>query len=158
MRVVVFSDSHGSFQPLYDIVEAQPGADLFIHLGDGLREFDDLRSLYPEKRLLAVRGNCDWTGDAKTEAVVGIGGVRIFFAHGHTLSVKRGAKTLLAHAKRHGAGIACFGHTHCAHSSFVEGIYLLNPGSVSLPRCGGGPSYAVIDIRGAQISTGIKKL
>jgi putative phosphoesterase len=153
LRVIVFSDSHGQFEPLDVIVNSHPDACAFIHLGDGLREADDLRSLYPGKRIFCVRGNCDFFSDEKTEDIKEFGGIKIYFTHGHTQGVKRGFQRILHSAKEMGAKIACYGHTHCANSTISGGIHLLNPGSLSHSRCGGDKTYAVIDIldSGAQI-------
>ena len=42
-------------------------------------------------------------------------------------------------------GITLFGHTHIPVTVYEEGVWLVNPGSVSAPRQG-KPTYAVIDI------------
>ena len=48
MRIVVFSDSHNEFFAIKRILDLNQGrADLFLHLGDGNREFEDIRDLYP---------------------------------------------------------------------------------------------------------------
>ena len=61
MRLVAFSDSHGQFDPLYQIVCMQKAhTDLFLHLGDGAREVEDLQFAFPGLPILAVRGNCDY--------------------------------------------------------------------------------------------------
>ena len=154
MRVIVFSDSHGDFDALCRVVDAQPGAEVFLHLGDGAREAGDLQDLYPQKRIILVRGNCDWGCAAKDEELITLAGKRIFLAHGHTLDVKRGQTKLLDRASSLGADIACFGHTHSPFSAWSEALCLLNPGSVSSPRTGAHPTYATIDIdpEGAAIS------
>ena len=42
MRILVFSDSHGLWQPMQWVIEQQKEAKLFIHLGDGLTEFKEI--------------------------------------------------------------------------------------------------------------------
>ena len=64
MRIVVFSDSHRDFFALKKAVDAQPGASLFLHLGDHIRDMEDLQDCYPEKAILGVPGNCDFGSDA----------------------------------------------------------------------------------------------
>ncbi|MGI6404129.1 MAG: metallophosphoesterase family protein [Oscillospiraceae bacterium] len=49
------------------------------------------------------------------------------------------------------ADICCFGHTHTPLSLYRDGVYLLNPGSLSQPRVG-FPSYAVIDLTQAGVA------
>ena len=146
MRVVVFSDSHGGFDALCRVVEAQPRAEIFLHLGDGENETDDLRALYPQKRILFVRGNCDPCSIAKDEDTITVSGKRIFFTHGHAYSVKSGTAKLISRAASQGADIACFGHTHSPLSARVGQLYLVNPGSADRPHLGQKPSYATIDI------------
>ena len=63
MRAIILSDSHGRFDRLASVVEKHPEAEVFLFLGDGLREWDDLRCLYPEKVFFQVRGNCDLYSD-----------------------------------------------------------------------------------------------
>ena len=157
MRIVVFSDSHNDFDALHRIVNAQPEADMFVHLGDGQPEFDDLQALYPDKRMMFIRGNCDWDSFAKDEAVLTLGGRRVFLTHGHMYNVKRGQQALLRKAKALESDIACYGHTHRAASTYVDGIHLLNPGSVSFPR-GGPPSYGVMDMTEREIAISIVNL
>jgi len=155
LRIVVFSDSHGDYETLDAITENQIKADAFIHLGDGLRELYHLRDAYPEKRFLCVRGNADFGYDEKYEDTLDIGGVRIYFTHGHIQGAKRGVRELVECGKEHGADIICYGHTHCSAASVNGGVYLLNPGSVSRPRCGQGKSYAVIDLTEAGVAINI---
>jgi len=157
VRIVVFSDSHGSFHALRNVVERQPQAGAFIHLGDGERELDDLRALYPEKQIHFVAGNCDLGSLAGDEEIFTFAGKRVFFTHGHLYGVKNGLKKITDAGKKLGADIICFGHTHSPLTSFVDGIYLLNPGTVSDPR-GAGRSYGLIDITGAGIALNIAAL
>ena len=157
MRIVVFSDSHNNFAVLHKIIKAQPSAELFIHLGDGEAEFDDLCSQYPNKPLLAVRGNCDWVSFKNTEELLTCNGKRVFFTHGHLFNVKVGLESLKNYARGLGADIAMFGHTHAALTAYEDGLYLFNPGSVSLPK-DGRPSYGILDITEAGIVTNIVRL
>ena len=158
MRVVAFSDSHGDLDALCRVVEAQPRAEVFLHLGDGEDEVDDVRALYPQKRILFVRGNCDWGSPAKHEDQITASGKRIFFTHGHIYEVKRGPAKLIGQAVSLGADIACFGHTHSPLSAQVDGLYLLNPGSVGNPRSSSAPSYATIDIDPKGVTINIVEL
>ena len=86
MRIVVVSDTHRDFRTLLQIVEKHKGeAAYFLHLGDGEQEVEDVKALYPELPLLAVRGNCDFSGENPETRVATAGNVRIFMAHGHDL-------------------------------------------------------------------------
>ena len=63
MRIIVMSDSHGAFYSVKQIFEDNPGADLFIHLGDGARDFEEAGWVFPQTSRKAVRGNCDYAYD-----------------------------------------------------------------------------------------------
>ena len=153
MRIVVFSDSHGSFDALYRALESQPHADMFLHLGDGYSELEDLCAVFPDKRILSVRGNCDFSCLAKSEDILTAAGKRIFFTHGHLYDVKRGTQRLIRRAKELSCDIALFGHTHIPVNAHEDGVHLRNPGSIGEPR-GRQPSYAVIDLspQGVEIN------
>jgi putative phosphoesterase len=150
LRIIVFSDSHGNAGILRQIILSQPNAEVFIHLGDGEREFDSLREAYPDKVMRFVRGNTDWGSTAKLLDTLVLEKKRILFVHGHTFQVKQSTDLILSEAQFVGADVALFGHTHVAMTDYVDGIYLLNPGSVSQPRHG-NPTYGVIDITDAGL-------
>ena len=158
MQLVVFSDSHGNFAALNRVLEVQPKADMFLHCGDGAREVDDLRALYPHKQILFVRGNCDWGSLAKDEELITAAGKRIFFTHGHDYDVKEGYDKLTSRAKALGADIACFGHTHLPLFAQEGDLHLINPGSIGNPHFGAPPTYATIDISGQYITVSIAPL
>ena len=48
MKIVVMSDSHGVRQTLEMVMNKQPDADLYIHLGDGEREVHAFLMSHPE--------------------------------------------------------------------------------------------------------------
>ena len=145
MRIVVFSDSHGNLAALSSALKAQPQAAVFLHLGDGHAEVEYLRALNPGVKIMYARGNCDWSSHDKDEEMLAMGGKKVFFTHGHMYDVKRGVDKLVQRATDLGADVACFGHTHGAMCQRIGQLYLLNPGSVHLPR-GGPASYGIVDI------------
>jgi predicted phosphodiesterase len=59
--------------------------------------------------------------------------------------VESGAQTIAAAARSAGAEAALFGHTHVPQTCTLDGIFVLNPGSVSRPRSRIGPSFAVLE-------------
>lgn len=146
MRIIVYSDTHGDFSAHAEIFRRNENADAFIFLGDGERELDKIRSLYPDKTVLNVAGNCDYDSMSPTFDIFMAKGVKILFTHGHTMGVKYSADRLFYKAKEINAKIVLFGHTHCRYYSYEDGIYMLNPGSASIPRDFKGKSYAFIDI------------
>lgn len=146
MRIVVFSDTHGSFSAAREVVERNRDVYTFIFLGDGEREIDKLRIVYPDKMILNVAGNCDYSSPTLGSDLYNAGKIKIFFTHGHRFGVKYGMDQLLEKGRELGAKIILFGHTHERYYAYENGIHLLNPGSASCPRDGKAPSYAFIDI------------
>lgn len=150
--ILIVSDTHGMSSRLSELVSyrqslLRDGEVLgLIYLGDGLRDLFSLRQ-YGDIITYAVRGNCDIYDrlspsgeEIPLHGVVNIGDYRVFYAHGHTLSVKYGRDELLREASRLGADIALFGHTHAPALEYIKkgsargidrDIALFNPGSLS---------------------------
>ena len=61
MRILVVSDSHGDYNSLKKAIASQPTAEVIVHCGDGAKEVESLTTDFPEKKIIAVRGNCDWS-------------------------------------------------------------------------------------------------
>jgi uncharacterized protein len=150
MRIVVISDTHGDLSDFELAINQQPRADLFIHLGDCERDVDDVKSVYPDKQFVVVSGNCDFGTITPPEDETVVCGKRIFYTHGHTYNVKYGYTSVVDEARRRRADILLFGHTHLPFSSYENGLYIMNPGSIGHPAQG-GPSYGIIDITGAGV-------
>ena len=91
MRVIVCSDSHGSFEPLQRAAKMFE-ADLVIHLGDHASDAARL-SREIEIPVEYVRGNCDATG-APEEKLLNLEGKKILITHGHRYHVKSGITEL----------------------------------------------------------------
>lgn len=154
MRLAVCSDSHGSYAALEKIVLARPDADLFVHLGDGEKELEELSWAFPEKEFVFVRGNCDFTSTAKAMDLLTLGGVRVMMTHGDAYAVKYGLERLKREAVGLRARIVLFGHTHTPLYEQTEGLHLFNPGSAARPRAG-APTYGVVDILPGDIRASI---
>ncbi len=145
MRIVVISDTHGRTGVIDKILSNQPEAKQVFFLGDNIGDIEDFEFLYPEKSFYAVPGNCDFGSFAPNTGVKEVGGVKVFYTHGHTLGVKYITSNLLASAKQNDCKIALYGHTHVSKILYEDGVYIVNPGSASRSR-EGSESYAVIDI------------
>lgn len=145
MKIVVVSDSHREFLKLKNVIESNLDADLFIHLGDGEHEFSDVYNLHPEKNFVFVKGNCDF-GMYKTVRVITAKGYKIFCTHGHEQGVHEGLERLVSEARENGCQIALYGHTHLYRTELIDGVYVMNPGSVDSPRDKRQPSYGIINI------------
>lgn len=145
-RIIVISDTHGSFNVLHNIITDRiDEAACFIHLGDGCREIDDIRCLYPKLPFYSVRGNCDLSSFDKAMDEITVGGKQILFTHGHLQHVKYGLEPLIDTARNCSADIVLYGHTHKSYTGYQEGLYIMNPGSACIPR-DSAASFGVIDI------------
>lgn len=149
MRILVVSDTHGDEGAFWRALDAQPGARLVIHLGDGAREAADMAARYPEKTFWSVRGNCDFSAGGEVPLVRDemAEGKRLFLTHGHLYDAKMGLYRLCCAARERKADLLLFGHTHQALTEYDSGLYILNPGSLH-----GGGSYGVVDITSAGIA------
>ncbi len=152
MKIVVISDSHGDRRVVEKILTKHDDAAMFIHLGDGEREMHALLLSRPQLNgcLHYLQGNCDsgfLISGTQSQLILTLPyGHRIFAAHGHNYQVKFGTSRIAYEARMHNADIVLYGHTHARECRYEDGTYIINPGSVSCPRDGRAPCYAVIDI------------
>lgn len=154
MRILVTSDTHGDFLSLKQAVEEQKNAQIIIHCGDSRGEVDEIKTLYPQKAVYAVKGNCDFASPFNTIETITINNKKIFITHGHLYNAKMTLYNLCCAARENGADIVVFGHTHNALCEYDDELYILNPGSLH----GYNASYAYIDITDKGIMTNIVKL
>lgn len=147
MKILVVSDSHGSNAWLNKALEQAGTVDYFIHLGDleGCEHFIEA-FVSCEKYLLS--GNNDYYLEYEQEGTLELQGKRFFMAHGHQYEVYMGVEKILEEGKCQGADVVLFGHTHKPYLENREGVLILNPGSISLPRQKDRiPTYAIMEIK-----------
>lgn len=145
MKILVVADTHKNFEALDLCVKKNQDADIIIHLGDGEHEFADIRKMYPQKAMIYVAGNCDF-GNHEQVHVAKVGGYRIFCCHGHTFGVHDGLENLVSTAKQNRCNIALYGHTHLYKTELIDGVYVMNPGSLDSPRGHNKPSFGIIEL------------
>lgn len=132
MKCVVVSDSHGDREILESILaHNQNKVDAFFHCGDSELEANDpLFNVFN-----GVIGNMDFDMGFPEELVKVVDGETVYVSHGHLTGVKTGLMTLKLRAQANDAKFAFFGHTHELGCEMTDdGILILNPGSISLPR------------------------
>ena len=151
--ILVVSDSHGNMPALTAALAWARQVNLTketdftaaVFLGDG---GDDIERASAETGFAVpwykVRGNLDHNFSVQDFLVVEINR-KLFLAHGNRFGVDGGGQTIAAAAKAAGAEAALFGHTHTPHCSMVNGIFLLNPGSIGRSRSSAGPTFAVLE-------------
>lgn len=152
MKILVFSDSHGSLGKMVEAMEHERPQHVFF-LGDHYRDGVELSTLYPDIPMDIVRGNCDW-GKGPDLKVVELEGVRFLLTHGHLQYVKSGLDELLQEALNRQVQVACYGHTHLAKVVYRQGIYLMNPGTVGGVNAREG--YGVIEALGGSVNLFLK--
>ena len=111
MQIIVLSDNHGRSSVVERIVDAHPGCDTYLHLGDSQGGMAHIQELYPNKTFYCVRGNCDGSCDYPDELELTFQGHHLLAVHGHQQGVKYSLSALLAEGRRRGADICLFGHT-----------------------------------------------
>ena len=144
MRIGVVSDTHRNKSSIEQLGGKIGGLDMLIHLGDNVEDISIIKKYYKGK-IISVKGNCDFFNSVPNDMLEEICGKKVFITHGHKYSVKDNLSKLRYKALEIGATIVLYGHTHIGQIDFQEGIWYINPGSVSLPR-DGGRSFAIINI------------
>lgn len=161
MKYMFASDIHGSAYYCRKMLEAykEEKAERLVLLGDLLYHGprNDLPREYAPKEVIpmlnekkreiyAVRGNCEAEVDQMVlefpvladYCILSVDGKTIYATHGHVYNpdhlppIQEG--DILIH-----------GHTHVLKAEKMDGYILLNPGSVSIPKEGNPPTYAVLE-------------
>ena len=154
MKLYVISDTHGQIDNAIKFYNKQSSVDLIIHLGDMER---DARKISDStgQTVISVRGNNEAFSSKPDFHVLQTEYGDIFLTHGHMQSVKRDLQKLVYRAQELGCKAALFGHTHIPIFAEANGIYLLNPGSLTFPPPGSSGSYAIVNISENDFSASI---
>lgn len=150
--IIAFSDSHGYRLP-ERFVQILDETDYIFFLGDGLQ---GLSNLFVKDNFYAVKGNCDYL-PFDEELEVQVEDIKFLLTHGNRQNARHDHLNLLYRGKETNADCVLFGHTHISSIEFTDGIHLINPGSISMPRIA-EPSYAYITVIGDKILSKIVKL
>lgn len=148
MKILVVSDTHRKDDNLKLVLSQECPLDMLIHLGDaeGSEQFIP-DWVNPECRMEMVLGNNDFFSRLDREREIDIAGHKAFITHGHYYGVSMGPERLVDEAKSRGCDIAMYGHTHRPFLDVIDGVTVLNPGSLSYPRQEGRrPSYMIINV------------
>ena len=160
-KLLIASDIHGSAWYCRKLLQAleREGAKRMLLLGDILyhgprndlpREYapkDVIAMLNPLKeRIVSVRGNCEAEVDQMVldfpvladYCLMPVGDHMMFCTHGHIYNEENLPPMMPG-------DILLYGHTHVPRAEKVLDKWMLNPGSVSIPKGGSVPSYAVLE-------------
>lgn len=161
MKIMIASDIHGSAFYCEKMLEAyrKEKAQRLLILGDILYHGprNDLPKEYAPKKvigllneikneILAVRGNCDTEVDQMVlefpiladYCLLVVEGVRIYATHGHVYNEEHIPPLMDGDVLLHG-------HTHVYCAKQAGEHLILNPGSVSIPKGGNPPTYAILE-------------
>lgn len=161
MKLFFIADIHGSLYYLNIALEKfnQEAADYLIILGDELyhgarnpltrdynpKEVASRLNSYSAK-IIAVRGNCDSEVDemvlnypiSSTYSMLLYGNHRIFLTHGHIYNEQNLPKLSIG-------DVFMYGHTHIPKAEKSNGITIINPGSIALPKENAPNSYGLLE-------------
>ena len=161
MKFVIASDIHGSEKYCKMLVDRffAEKADNLVLLGDVL--YHGPRNPLPDgyspkgvcallnplkESIICVKGNCDSEVDQMVlefplipmYSAIFADGYELYLTHGHVFG-KENPLPL-----KHGSTV-CYGHTHVPDFSFENGVFYVNPGSVSLPKNDSERGYIVFE-------------
>ena len=143
-KIIIISDTHGNTKGIEKLMPLIAENDYLIHLGDGSADLRQVWKEYPDK-IYQCRGNCDYVSPTPDDGVLEVEYLKIFYCHGDGYGVKGGLSHLVNEAKKRGCDIALYGHTHMAQIAEIDGVTLINPGSLKRP-VGEGGSYCYLVI------------
>lgn len=165
MKILLISDTHGNLEDTHAILARYPDMDAYIHLGDigfsckELSKFQivkgnhdtDTKLLnkhkfhFERRHIICIHGNI--FDDETMQEVMNMHDVssdKLMELCMYTLY-----KKLAAYAKRKGCDTMFFGHTHHQCMEEIDGVVLINPGSVNFGTPYSG--FAVVDIHEKEI-------
>ena len=151
-KIVVMSDNHGQDKIIDKIRHLESDGDYYVHCGDSEALENDL------KGWICVRGNNDWMAILEDEIVFEVEGISFLVTHGHRYGYFNREELMVDDLLRHGCDVLLSGHTHVPQCEEIDGFYLINPGSTTLPRRGSAKSYCVIYVDQEKINVEFKEI
>lgn len=162
MKYLIASDIHGSITYANKVIEAFEihQCDEMLLLGDFLYHGprNDLPEGYAPKqvipllnryrdKIIAVRGNCDAEVDQMVldfsimsdYKLIHETGYDLYLSHGHIYAPDKLPVGIKSN------DLFIYGHIHVPKHEYHDGIYIINPGSISIPKENSLHSYAVLN-------------
>jgi len=153
MKILVLSDSHKAKDNILKAVEIEK-PDMVFHIGDHEKDCLVIETKYPEIGLRTVRGNCDGWALGLDIDEFELQDKRFFMTHGHLYGVKTGMDSIIHAAHSRNADVLLYGHTHIQYYEVIDGLTILNPGSVGDAK----KSYAVLELEKGKMHCELKNL
>jgi hypothetical protein len=145
MKVMIVSDTHRKHKNLKMALDRMSPIDLLIHLGDA-EGYEEYIAELAKCPIEIVAGNNDFFSRLDYEKVITVGKYKVFLTHGHYYYVEAGVRDLVKAGKAKEVDIIMYGHTHRPVLEHVDGMTVLNPGSLTHPRQEGRqPSFIMME-------------
>lgn len=144
MKILLVSDSHKDINSLKEVIKRHPDVDIYLHAGDS--ELPE-EMIYP---FLSCKGNCDYFSKFKNQIIFKTSMGNMMLRHSPYLNEDE--------KENHQIKIYLYGHTHVRHFELIDGVYFINPGSLTRPRDGQYGSYAIIEIENNDIKVSFMNL
>ena len=146
MKILIVSDTHGRHSAFDKALKEAGKIDALVHLGDTEGGEDYIEAVCGCPAYV-LAGNNDFFSDNLREMEVAFGTKKAFMTHGHYYYVSLGPERIIEEGKMRNADIVMFGHTHKPFLEMIDGMIVLNPGSLSYPRQEGRKgSYIMMEI------------
>ncbi len=130
MRFLVVSDSHGSIEEIDAVLNRHGEIDVIFHCGDVEYPKEEI----DKRNIICVNGNSIYDTDFEDELVLIVKDKKFLITHGHLYNVKSSTEELTRKAKKLNIDFCLFGHTHVIHYENVDGMIIINPGSINRPN------------------------
>ena len=138
LTIAVISDTHMSTPPAWldHVYKTYLGpADALVHCGD-ITSPDTWSYFMQHDNFLCVRGNCDWdpalVDQLEPTLSTQLGSITLGATHGWGPRPEVDVKVAQAFGPTY--DLVCYGHTHKRDWSIIEGVQLVNPGSLGESR------------------------
>ena len=160
MKILIVSDTHGKHGNFIKALRAEEPVDMLIHCGDTEGEEDFIRQRTSCLSVPIVKGNNDFFSHLPSDLELDVAGLHLFITHGHGYGVSMGTERLQEEANSRKVDIVMYGHTHRPMIEKEDGLWIINPGSLSYPRQDGhDPTYIIMNVdEGGEPSFELKKI
>lgn len=146
MRIFVISDTHGKIEravEVYKRLSQEATVDMLVHCGDLYADAQELHMRLGVP-VAAVKGNCDGCFEDNAFSLLDTECGTFLITHGHMDNVGLSMQNLYYKALENNCVGVLFGHTHRSAYVSHDGVYLMNPGSLTRPRDGSGGTFGLL--------------
>lgn len=146
MKILVISDTHGNLERFWEVfkkLQAENPVQVIVHCGDLYADAESIRRRCGIP-VVSVKGNCDGEFSEDSYAILETEAGNFMVAHGHMERVGFDLQRIYYKALEKDCIGALFGHTHRSAYVDMDGVYLMNPGSLTRPRDGSGGTFGIL--------------